>query len=58
LQVSAGQAVEPQVVDDDLGVTVQLEVPLQVRVLQSSEVQVIGVPWQTLPEQTSPHVQA
>src|SRR6266403_1277465 len=36
-----------------LGVTVQLDVPLQVRVLQVSEVQVMAVLWQTPPSQVS-----
>src|SRR5437660_183097 len=36
-----------------LGVTVQLDVPLQVRVLHVSEVQVMAVLWQTPPSQVS-----
>jgi hypothetical protein len=50
--------VVPQVVDEGLGVSVQVLVPLQVRVRQSVEVQVTGVPLQLPPEQVSPQVQA
>ena len=43
----------PQTVDEDLGVSVQALVPLHDLVMQSVDVQVIEVPWQTLPPQTS-----
>jgi hypothetical protein len=45
--------VEPQDVDEDLGVSVQLPVPLQVRVMQAVEVQLMGVPWHAPSEQVS-----
>jgi hypothetical protein len=57
-QVSAGQLDVPHDVVSGAGVSVQLDVPLQVRVMQVSDVQVIGVPWHVPPEQASPQVQA
>jgi hypothetical protein len=45
--------VEPHVVEDDFGVSVQALVPLHVLVMQEVSVQVIAVPWQTPPPQTS-----
>jgi hypothetical protein len=50
--------VVPQLVPEDLGVSVQLAVPLQARVMQVLEVQVMLVPWQEPPEQTSLYVQS
>jgi hypothetical protein len=50
--------VVPQVVEEGRGVSVQALVPLQVRVMQSVDVQVIDVPLQLPPEQVSPQVQA
>ena len=44
---------EPHVVDDGFGVSVQVLVPLHVLVMQDVDVQVIPVPWQTPPPQTS-----
>jgi hypothetical protein len=48
----------PHSTELEAGVSVQLEVPLQVRVMQVSELQVSGVPWHVPPEQVSPYVQA
>lgn len=47
--MSAAQAVEPHEALLGLGVSVQVSVPLQVRVMQSDVVQVMGVPSQVLP---------
>jgi hypothetical protein len=52
--VSAGQAVVPQVVDVDFGVSVHVLVPLHVFVMQAVSVQVIEVPLQLPPKQRSP----
>jgi hypothetical protein len=56
--VSAGQAVVPQEVPEDLGVSVQLLVPLQVFVMQAVSVQLMAVPVHEPPPQVSPQVQA
>ena len=53
-QASAGQAVVPHVVDVDLGVSVQVLVPLHVKVMQAVDVQVTEVPLQLPPKQRSP----
>jgi hypothetical protein len=45
--------VEPQDVDEDLGVSVQVFVPLQVTFMQAVEVQVIVVPVHVEPMQAS-----
>lgn len=51
--MSAGQAEVPQVVEDGLATSVQVPVPLQVRVMQVVEEHVRLVPWQVPPEQVS-----
>jgi hypothetical protein len=51
--VSAGQLVVPHVTELEAGVSVHVELPLQARVMQVSEVHVIAVPWHVPPEQAS-----
>ena len=58
LQLSAGQAVVPQVVVSGSGVSVQLLVPLQAELMQAVEVQLTEVPLQLPPKQTSLYVHA
>ena len=56
-QKSAGQEVVPQDVEAGSFTSVQVLVPLQVRVVQSSLVHVIAVPEQMSKLQVSPQVQ-
>jgi hypothetical protein len=44
---------EPQGVDDGLGATVQVLVPLHVTVVQVVSVQMMSVPWHRLSKQAS-----
>jgi hypothetical protein len=46
--------VDPQTVDEGLGVSVQALVPLHAFVMQGVSVQVIAEPWQAPPPQVSP----
>jgi hypothetical protein len=45
--------VDPHGVDEPFGVSVQVPVPLHVRVRQVVSAQVTAVPWHTPPEQMS-----